>query len=629
MSQAGPFTADWNLLSKRRWLDEDPSVRSDVLRDTARGFQRSAREEKFGLLSTPGDLVTNYREGWWEGKAATSARDTLLGGPQSLKLDFFTPRMAYQTWLGLTIEGDMFVDDFGSYAVDDERIPCCARNLIDGKSAFFWQLSDCFESLIQKIAKGEGPVLSCVGECIALHITLAAVKGFGDGSGGSVCEQLEDDEIFQSLPVMPNDTNFGAWYGWRGPLDGRVGHVARPLALYKPTGFDEWAPVSNDVLEREERYNPFSAANRGRPQQHLDRFDHVGSEAWHSACGEQREAEKRFRQGVAVPTQVLAERADYTEPNQWFRPFPTAVSADEYDDDDLYYDSLDESVTSLPGLPLNRTDGATLHIGLSPFEDGENCFLVTINAFIKLPGVVKPIGEIRGYGVQRSASGHWDEQTERAFFWSCDAVSEEYINAVLTFCDLPRRAAIKQELKAAPCNIPDSCDTGPLISIESVTVDPAHRGQHIGIDALDTLLKNIRWSIAIIDASPMYGSGEETEEQYQTKRLAYRRYFERLGFVMNVPGGYPAEGMMEHVAMEPGEAEQPRYHWLSYAQFSTRTPESELCVVCMEAPREMALVHGDTAHTVCCRKCTAAIQAADNKCPACMQPISAVFRNFN
>lgn len=601
---------DLHLLSKRNWLSDDPETRARVLRDTARGFQQDDRHKRLGLLTSPGDLATNYRPGWWKSNVARV--------PDGIDLDFFTPRMAYQTWLALTTEGDMFWDDFKSYGEDDERIPRCAAALIDGQSAFFWQLSDCFESLIQKIAKGEGPVPSCVGECIALHLTLTAVKGWGDGSGGSLCEQLDDDKLFQSLPKMPNDSNFAAWYGWRGPLGDQLNRIARPLDLYTPKGFDAWAPVANDVLERHARYNPFRAESRQRLND-IGQFDHVKWDAWVSAGDERRQAEQKFRQGVHVPQQVLAEHADHTEPNQWFRPFPTDQ---DLEDDDEFYARIENVVASLPGLPINRTDGATLHIGVKPFEGGESCFLVTIEAHIMLPGLTNPIGRIEGHGVQRDISVGWDMQRQRDFFWTCDAVSEEFINAVLTFCDLERAAAIKTQLKAAPCNIPDSCDTGPLICIHSVRVDSAHRGRHIGIDALDILLKNIRWSIAVMDAAPMAGSGEETAEQLTAKCEAYSRYFEKLGFVKNVPGGYPAD-VPSH-----SDPDKPRFHWLSHAQFSSRVPESQRCIVCLDAPKEMAMVHGDSAHTVCCRACTTAIRAANNECPVCRQSISAVFRNF-
>ena len=151
-------------------------------------------------------------------------------------------------------------------------------------------------------------------------------------------------------------------------------------------------------------------------------------------------------------------------------------------------------------------------------------------------------------------------------------------------------------------------------------------GRHLGLDAVATLLQNIRWSIAIMDVSPLTGGSDacESEEAHRVKVAAYRRYFERLHFKPGVPGGY-APSRQEP---EP-EEEESRYHWMSWAQFSARTSASQLCVVCMEAPQQMAMIHGDTAHTVCCRDCTTRIQARTNQCPICKAPISAVVRNFN
>eukprot|EP01052_Picozoa_sp_SAG31_P004104 SAG31_NODE_167_length_21485_cov_31.094922_2_plen_483_part_00 len=382
MMRVQPFSAEWDLLAKFPWLTDDTRGRARVLRNQTRAVQQWHREKELGLLSSPGDLARNYQKNWWR-------RANTVWGRSGMNLDFFTPRMAYQTWLGLTIQADMFWDDFGNYADDEDRIPPCAKSLVDGQSAFFWQLLDCFESLTQKIAKGEGPFLSCVGECIALHITVQSIMGFGDGTGGSISDQLEDDDTFQSLPVMTDDTNFRAWYGWNGPLGHCLDSVARPLALYTPSGFDQWAPVSEDVLERCERFNPFSASNRAA-RADKDSFDHVRSEAWHEACREEEEALIRFRQRVKSPAQVVAERADYTDPVQWFRPFPSTGDALGDNDDEI----RDRSVATQTGIPLNRDDGASLHIGMRPFEEEDTCFLVFVCAYIKLPGIVEPVGEI-------------------------------------------------------------------------------------------------------------------------------------------------------------------------------------------------------------------------------------------
>jgi len=44
-----------------------------------------------------------------------------------------------------------------------------------------------------------------------------------------------------------------------------------------------------------------------------------------------------------------------------------------------------------------------------------------------------------------------------------------------------------------------------------------------------------------------------------------------------------------------------------------------LCIICCEKPKNVALIHGDTAHLVCCEECSRKI--FENICPLCRLPI--------
>jgi hypothetical protein len=58
-------------------------------------------------------------------------------------------------------------------------------------------------------------------------------------------------------------------------------------------------------------------------------------------------------------------------------------------------------------------------------------------------------------------------------------------------------------------------------------------------------------------------------------------------------------------------------------------PAERICVVCMDGPREAAIVHGPTAHTVCCMACARALKARGETCPVCRARIDAVLQNFD
>uniref|UniRef100_A0A6V4PQT7 RING-type domain-containing protein n=2 Tax=Prymnesium polylepis TaxID=72548 RepID=A0A6V4PQT7_9EUKA len=52
------------------------------------------------------------------------------------------------------------------------------------------------------------------------------------------------------------------------------------------------------------------------------------------------------------------------------------------------------------------------------------------------------------------------------------------------------------------------------------------------------------------------------------------------------------------------------------------------CCICMEAPRNASVVHGETAHICCCLECARTLKAKGHTCPICNDPIDAVVRNY-
>ena len=54
----------------------------------------------------------------------------------------------------------------------------------------------------------------------------------------------------------------------------------------------------------------------------------------------------------------------------------------------------------------------------------------------------------------------------------------------------------------------------------------------------------------------------------------------------------------------------------------------DTCVVCMDAPRDTMLLHGDIGHTCCCGDCAQILVASGQDCPICRAPIEQVVKNF-
>lgn len=62
---------------------------------------------------------------------------------------------------------------------------------------------------------------------------------------------------------------------------------------------------------------------------------------------------------------------------------------------------------------------------------------------------------------------------------------------------------------------------------------------------------------------------------------------------------------------------------------SSDTPLAALCLVCMDAPRTHALVHGDSCHAMFCGKCSRTVIDSTMPCPFCKQPVTARVRVFS
>ena len=57
--------------------------------------------------------------------------------------------------------------------------------------------------------------------------------------------------------------------------------------------------------------------------------------------------------------------------------------------------------------------------------------------------------------------------------------------------------------------------------------------------------------------------------------------------------------------------------------------DEELCVVCLDAPRNALLLHsGEVGHMCCCMDCAQILKARGDSCPLCRQHIDSVIRAF-
>lgn len=62
-----------------------------------------------------------------------------------------------------------------------------------------------------------------------------------------------------------------------------------------------------------------------------------------------------------------------------------------------------------------------------------------------------------------------------------------------------------------------------------------------------------------------------------------------------------------------------------------RSPEPEVCAVCMEKPKNATIVHTSTGtgHICCCFDCATLLKERGDNCPICRAPIDMVIKQFN
>lgn len=128
---------------------------------------------------------------------------------------------------------------------------------------------------------------------------------------------------------------------------------------------------------------------------------------------------------------------------------------------------------------------------------------------------------------------------------------------------------VRTALKAPPHKIPASCDDGPLLVIERVFIEKAHRGTELGMDALVAFLRAFRWSLALahIAELPDRDRSESSPTTSGADRcMSLRQYFERVHFMPGVPGGYPG---LRNLNNNDNVERSSRYHWLSREHFDS------------------------------------------------------------
>jgi len=56
--------------------------------------------------------------------------------------------------------------------------------------------------------------------------------------------------------------------------------------------------------------------------------------------------------------------------------------------------------------------------------------------------------------------------------------------------------------------------------------------------------------------------------------------------------------------------------------------DDDLCVVCMEAPKNAMLVHGDSGHQATCLPCGQKLKESGLNCPICRATIQIVIKHY-
>jgi hypothetical protein len=57
--------------------------------------------------------------------------------------------------------------------------------------------------------------------------------------------------------------------------------------------------------------------------------------------------------------------------------------------------------------------------------------------------------------------------------------------------------------------------------------------------------------------------------------------------------------------------------------------DDDLCLICMDQPKNASLIHGDSAHIICCIDCAKMIMKNKASCPVCRKDIQLVVKNYN
>ena len=68
--------------------------------------------------------------------------------------------------------------------------------------------------------------------------------------------------------------------------------------------------------------------------------------------------------------------------------------------------------------------------------------------------------------------------------------------------------------------------------------------------------------------------------------------------------------------------------WLKLSYTTNSSGDMGQCVICMEQPKNAALVHGDTGHVCCCISCGDTLKERNILCPICRAPIDHVIKHF-
>ena len=85
----------------------------------------------------------------------------------------------------------------------------------------------------------------------------------------------------------------------------------------------------------------------------------------------------------------------------------------------------------------------------------------------------------------------------------------------------------------------------------------------------------------------------------------------------------------ESSSSKPLSVQSDPSHRHSKTDSKSSKPDSNNCIVCLDAPKAASFIHGTTAHLVCCLKCAESISRQRNAaCPVCRLPIDSIVQTF-